>query len=88
METIKATTKRGINFVNAYRVSRATELSDVYGRYSYEKARAYKWCREQMAKENGECFRIISAGCFFFTVGWVTDEGLRIETAKGSYIVK
>lgn len=88
METIKATTKRGLSFINSFKASTATELSDVYSRPSWEKQKAYKWCREQMAKEGGRCFRVISAGCFFFSVAWVTEEGLRVETAKGSYIVK
>lgn len=65
METIKATTKRGLNYINAFKASTATELSNVYSRPSWEKQRAYKWCREQMAKEGGRCFRVISAGCFF-----------------------
>lgn len=88
METIKKTTKRGAGFMNAYRASSATELSDVYGSYSCDKARAYRQCREWCDKENGECFRIISAGSFFFSVGWLTADGLRVETAKSSYLIK
>lgn len=88
METIKKTTKRGIGFMNAYRASSATELSDVYGSYSCDKAIAYRRCREECDKENGECFRIISAAHYFFTVGWLTAAGLRVETAKGSYLIK
>lgn len=88
METIKATTKRGIGFMNAYKKSSATELSDVYGKCSFDKAKAYRQCREWCDKENGKCFRIISAGSFFFSVGWLTSDGLRVETAKSSYLIK
>lgn len=88
METIKATTKRGGRFMNAYKRSRATELSDVYGSWSCDKGQAYKQCREWCDKENGECLRIISAARYFFSVGWMTADGLRVETAKGSYLIK
>lgn len=88
MQTINKETKRGKSFIMAFANSSATELRDVYGRWSYEKQKAYDDCRRMCDKENGSQFCIISAGRYTFSVGWLTDEGLRVETAKGSYLIK
>ncbi len=88
METIKGTTMRGKHFIMSFANSSATELRDVYGRWSDEKQNAYDDCRRMCDKENGSQFCIISAGRFTFSVGWLTNDGLRVETAKGSYLIK
>lgn len=88
MQTINKETKRGKSFIMAFADSSAKELRDVYGRWSDEKQNAYNDCKSMCDKENGSQFCIISAGRFAFSVGWVTDEGLRVETAKGSYLIK
>lgn len=88
MQTIKANTKKGQALLGQYNNSRAAYLSDVYGRFSTAKARADYLCRERMAHENGGDYRILSASGFVFVCGWRTAEGLRVETAKNSYLVK
>ena len=88
METINKTTKRGQRFINGYNRSRKTDLYDCYGRFSCEKARAQRDCREKMEREGGEDFRIIGYNSCAFSCGWMTAEGLRVETVGGSYIVK
>lgn len=88
MKTINANTKRANEFINAYNRATAIELWEVYGTYSPAKARAEIWCREQMYKESGNGYRILSANSFSFTCGWINPEGLRIETASNSYLVK
>ena len=88
METIKSTTKRGENFVNAYNRSANYCLMDCYGRYSTEKARAERDCRQKAENEGGNGFKIISFNTFGFTCGWLVPDGLRVETACGSYLVK
>ena len=88
MKTINSTTKKGQNFIESYNRSRATSLSDCYGRFSTEKSRAERDCRRWMDDENGEDFRIISFNTFGFTCGWMTADGLRVETACNSYLVK
>lgn len=88
METIKATTKKGARWIEAYNNSTADCLADVYGRYSFEKGRAEALCKKQMESEGGEDFRIMGANCMQFTCGWRVPGGLRLETACHSYIVK
>lgn len=87
MKTINANTQRGNNFINAYNRATAWTLSQVYGRFSCAKACAERECRERMTKEGGHGFRIMSANCFQFSCGWMTAEGLRVETACGSYLI-
>lgn len=88
MKTINNTTKTAQRFVNAYNRSTASTLADVYGRYSTEKSRAEYFCRQRMQNENGDGFRIISYNTFGFSCGWQTADGLRVETACNSYLIK
>lgn len=53
-----------------YKRSNATDLSDVYGRYSTAKAVAWNYCKELMAKNDGWGLRIISHNGFMFTAGF------------------
>lgn len=87
MTTLNPNTKRAENFVNAYNRSTDTTLRHCYGRYSWEKEHAEYDCRRKMDNENGFGFRILSYNTFQFTCGWVTSEGLRVETACGSYLI-
>lgn len=87
MKTLNNTTKAAARFINGYFDSRKYSLSDCYGRYSFEKARAERWCKDQMTKENGYEFRIISFNTFGFSCGWLTAAGLRIETPQNSYFI-
>ena len=87
MKTIKSTTQRGENFVNAYNRSNYHTLGQVYKTYSTAKACAERDCTERMNRENGQGFRILGANCMHFSCGWMTDKGLRIETAYNSYLI-
>ena len=88
MITIKASTKRGSDFLAAYYRSRDTRLSDVYGRYSTEKARAERDCLDTMRETGWSGYRILSHNQSYFTVGWITKDGnLRVETASNTYLV-
>ena len=49
----------------------ATSLRDVYNSWSYNKEKAYNYCRELYSKYNGENFRILSANTFAFSVGFI-----------------
>ena len=52
-----------------------TELWRVYGRYSYNKERAFERCWNLCCRLDGEKFAIISHNGFIFTVGfYFTDE--------------
>lgn len=88
MTTMKSTSKKAQYYIQGYRRSYDSRLSDVYGTYSTAKARAEKELREQMLATGGEDFRIISHCCTFFTCGWKTAEGnLRVETPSNSYLI-
>lgn len=88
METINASTKKGAYLLNSYGRSRARNLSDVYGRPSTAKTRADYLCRCRMLDEGGRDYRIIAANGFVFSCAWTTADGLRVETAYNSYLVK
>ena len=89
MITIKASTKRGQDFLAAYRRSTKTSLRDCYASFSTEKSRAEHDCKETMKKTGGEGYRILSHNQNVFTCGWITPEGdLRVETHCNTYIVK
>ena len=88
MKAINKNTKRGQSFINAFLNSSDIFLSDVYTTPSVNKQEAYTDSRRMFGKENGADFRIISFNTFAFSVAWKTADGLRIETASNSYIVK
>lgn len=87
MKTIKSTTKAAVRFINSYNNSRRDSLRDCYTSYSTAKACAERDCRRWMDQENGHGFRILSFNTFGFTCGWMTENGLRIETPSSSFIV-
>ena len=87
MITIKSTTKRGAGFVASYNRSNRSRLSDCYGKYSTEKARAESNCRAWCNEEGGDGFRIMSFNTFGFSCGWRTAAGLRVETPVNSYLI-
>lgn len=87
MQTIKATTKRGQAFINAYKNSINRSLSDCYKKCSTDKTRAEYFCIQAMTKENGEDFRITSFNSFGFSCAWTTSAGLRVETPSNSYLI-
>lgn len=88
MKTIKSSTKRGAAFLQSYKNSYYYSLQDCYNNYSCRKAVAENDCRRWMYQEAGHGFKILSFNTFGFTCGWITVDGLRIETPAGSYLVK
>ena len=84
---INVSTLRGSRFMNAYNRSTDYCLRHVYGRYSSAKACAENECLRKMSDENGHGFKIMSFNSFGFTCGWLTSDGLRVETPSGSYLV-
>lgn len=89
MRVLNSSSVRGAAFVDAYKNSRVSSLAAAYksGRYSSEKETAQNDCISKMRSEGGENFRILSAGRFFFSCGWMTAAGLRVETVSNSYLV-
>ena len=76
---------------NHYLQTAATQLSDVYGRWSQAKQNGYDYCVRDMNRLNGERFRILSANTFQFTCGFTytdPDTGalmFRVHTANNVY---
>ena len=54
-------------------IGQGRKLSDVYGSYSYAKARAWSSCEEMVERLNGWGLHITSHNCNFFTVGFYFD---------------
>lgn len=88
MTIINANTKRASDFLRRASVSEGHSLRDVYATYSYEKAMSYRDCATKCAEEGGKNFRIISHNTFSYSVAWDIPGGVRIETAKSSYLVR
>lgn len=87
MKTLNNTTKKAQAFINAYNRSSMYDLQDAYANPSTEKTRADYFCREQMQKEGGHGYKIISYNTFQFSVAWIAGDSLRIETACNSFVI-
>lgn len=87
MTTINRGTKKADSMINRARYNEGFFLSDVYGRYSTEKERAWRDCMKWYLMEGGSNFRIISHNTFGFSVAWDVPDGVRIETPQNSYKV-
>ena len=88
MKTISIHSKKGMHYINAYERSKATELTDVYKKCSYNKKQTYAECRTHAAEHNAENMRIISHNCNFFSCAARNKEGLIVYTHANTYIVK
>ena len=87
MKTINNNTKKAQSFINAYNRSQIFDLYEAYANPSTEKTRADYFCREQMQKEGGHGYKIISYNTFQFSVAWIAGNALRIETACNSFVI-
>lgn len=92
MREFKASTKQGQNIINRANNYEGYYLSDVYDRYSSEKATSYNWCFEQYSNDvNAHNFHICSHNTFQYSVAWETvidnEPALRVETANNTFIV-
>ena len=62
--------KMALSNIKAWSNSRASQLHDVYGRYSYNKIRAFEYCKELCYQYNGTMLKIINHNTFIFTAGF------------------
>lgn len=88
MKTINANTKKGQQFIHSFERSRKTSIYQRHNNPSTAKTRAEYFCMSEMFKEGGNDFRILGYNTMQFTCGWRTAEGLRVETASNSYLIK
>ena len=54
----------------AWERSEDYSLEFVYGRFSENKARAWRFCQERQAKLNGYGLKVITHNCMVFTAGF------------------
>lgn len=87
MKRIKKSSKAGSQYLRMYEHAEATSIRQLYKQPSRIKVWAEEDCLEKMVQEHGEGYRILSSNIFKFTAAWRTPEGLRVETAKNSYLV-
>lgn len=88
MITISKNTKKGQHYIYAYEHSEMYNIYRAYAKPSVAKENAYDDCFDMCRKEGGKGFKIIFAGCQFFSVAWRVPEGLRVETYANSYLIK
>ena len=88
MKTISINSKKGMYYTNAYERSKATELTDVYKKCSYNKKQAYAECRTHAANLGAENMRIIGGNSRIFSCAAKSKEGLIVYTYSNIYIVK
>lgn len=67
---IKGSTKRGQNLIDGADYYKGYYLDEVYGSYSSNKARAWRYNHNLMQEMNGRNFRITSSCSHFFSVAW------------------
>ena len=88
MRVVKESTALGKQLIARGSRYEGTDLSQIYGKWSDEKQRAFDWCYYQyLSSEEHEAFSIISHNTWGFSVSWLCKDGLRIETPKNSYLV-
>lgn len=87
MKALNNTTKKAKGFINAYNRGKIFDIYGAYDKPSTEKTRADYFCREQMEKEGGHSYKIISYNTFQFTAAWTVGNSLRIETACNSFVI-
>lgn len=90
INTINGNTKRGQAIFNAWRMGEpAYSIRSIYGRYSYEKEKAFNYCYSKYCEDEGASdFRCTGHNSFAFSVAWMTkNNNIRYETASGSYLV-
>ena len=88
MKTISIHSKKSMQYINAYERSKATELTHVYKKCSYNKEQAYAECRTHAERNGAENMRIIGHNCNFFSCAAKRKEGLIVYTPSHNYIVK
>ncbi len=89
MKKMTINSKQAQHWLVAYNASKYYNVMQAYVNPSSAKIEADRECWEQCQREKGYGYRIISAGPFCFTAAWMVYGGnLRVETAKGSYIIK
>lgn len=73
------------NYVQRYERSTAIQLSDVYGKCSTAKHRAFKFCQDLMYELKGYYGRIVSYNTNMFTYAFQNDYNFYVITKDNIY---
>lgn len=87
MKRIKKSSKIGNYYLRRYECAKATSVEQFYKRPSCTKIAAEKKCLWIMEQEHGKDYKILGGNTQKFTAAWMTPKGLRVETAKNSYLI-
>ena len=85
---IKANSKVGKRYLQLYEYSYVKSVKGIYKKPSSKKIAAEALCIDKMVAENGRDYKILCASFQAFTAAWEVAEGLRVETACHSYLIK
>lgn len=88
MRIIKKETRQGQNMRARASVFEGYDIRDVYDNPSPAKVFSFNECRAMCEREGGWGFHICSHNTFSYSVAWATPDGMRIETANNSYLVR
>lgn len=92
MKHISKNSQKGLQYLHAFEIAQQKNLDNlykVYASFSTFKARAFRECENIRLNENAKSMGyIISHNSNYFTYAFKTSEGLRVETACNSYIIK
>lgn len=88
MKAIRKNSRMGQRYIYLYERAKAQNVREFYKKPSSNKIQACNACQRQCQAEQGLRYRIISGNCYYFIVAWRTSEGLRVETAGNSFIIK
>lgn len=84
---IRPTSQKGQYYLARYQKSTCYSVKNFYAKPSSNKIAAELKCLERMRAEDGVRYRILGGSCYLFTCGWETEDGLRVETLSGSYLI-
>lgn len=73
-------TKENKQIIDSYNRATASELWEVYGRFSHAKQNAMDYCKRKQYEHHGHAGRILSANTFIFTYCF------RVDNENESYL--
>ena len=86
MIKLSKNTKQAKNWLNAE--IQGYKLSDIYGKYSSHKERAFERCKDLCKDKDGWGLCIISHNSSYFTVKFTVDNGMYIITYANTYFIE
>lgn len=87
MVIVKGNTKKGQAMLRSAVKNEGVNLWEIYDSYSKAKQNSFNYCKEKCISENGTDFHICSHNTFGYSVAWEIENGMRMETAKTSYLI-